>query len=866
MLAILLLLLPAAVTAQRLPKTVIPVHYDLTFAPDFSRDQFGGEARVMVSVQERVTEIVMHAVEIEIHEVTVDSGGETQTATVQAEPQNEWVRLRVGKPLEQGLATIHIRYTGILNDQLAGLYLGRANGRKYATTQMEATDARRAFPSFDEPAMKATFSITAIVAEGDTALSNGSVLSDTPGPAGSRTIRFSTTPRMSSYLVALTVGDFDCLEDEAEGVSLGICGTPDKLRLGEFSMEASKFILRYLNDYYGIPYPYHKLDQVGVADFRAGAMENFGSIIYRDSRLFIDPQEATAAEKRSIAGIIGHEIAHMWFGDLVTMQWWDDIWLNEGFARWMQTKPLAEWKPEWNVGLREVESTGSVVALDALRSSRPIRQQATTPDEIDALFDGIAYGKTAAVLRMVESYVGEDVMKKGISNYLRKHSWGNATYFDFADAIEGASGKPVRAMLHSYIEQAGIPVVSVATSCENGRTIARLSQERFLLDRSGASESSAGQVWSVPVCFSRQDGAVSCHMLSSAEETVQLEGCRGMFPNADGHGYYVTNPAPADLDRLRKDLGGFDPRERLVLLRDQWNLVRAGERPVSDYLALVDALSDERELPILKMILEDLTFLSAQMVGESDREAFQKWTSSLLVPIASRLGWNRVNGETEEESALRAEILYTLGYVGGDGKVLQKARNLVDRHLDGKEKLDPALRDSMVALAATRGDRRLYDRYLKAFRDAGTPDERNLFMLSLAKFEDPSLLRRTLDLALTDEIKSQDAGRVIAAVIVNPKGRAEGWSFVEKQWDRISNKLPVRMLGSVLGASEHFCGTADLERVRKFWEGHRLASAERRMSQAIERVGLCSEMKREVGPQITQWLAGRSSEDRVSAP
>ncbi|HEY0370752.1 MAG TPA: M1 family metallopeptidase, partial [Thermoanaerobaculia bacterium] len=376
----LLVLLFAAtpVFAQQLPRSVVPVHYELTFAPDFATERFDGDAVIHVAVAEPVSEVVLNAVELELLDVRIGD----QTATVTTEP--ELARLTVAEPLTPGPAIIRIHYRGKLNRNLKGLYLGEANGKKYASTQMEATDAREAFPAFDEPSFKATFAITAIVDDGHIAISNGAHLSDTPGPKpGKHTVRFATTPRMSTYLVALTVGDFDCVRGEAAGVPLGICGTREKLALAGYAMETTKAVIPFFNDYYGIAYPFGKLDQTGVADFRAGAMENAGTILYRDIYLFGDEKQSTQGLLRGRASVIAHEIAHMWFGDLVTMRWWNDIWLNEGFATWASSKPLVPLHPEWKLPLRDVDEMAGAMAADSLRTSRQIRQQASTPAQID---------------------------------------------------------------------------------------------------------------------------------------------------------------------------------------------------------------------------------------------------------------------------------------------------------------------------------------------------------------------------------------------------------------------------------------------------------------------------------------------------
>ena len=411
---------PAA--AQRLPGTVIPDHYTLWFEPDLAKETFRGRESIRVTLTEPTTSITLHAAEITFGEVTITSGGRTQTATVTTDAKGETATLSVPERLGEGQATIQITYSGILNDQLRGFYISKANGRKYAASQMEATDARRAFPSFDEPIYKATYDISMTVPVGDTAISNGKVVSDTAGPSpGTHTMTFARSPRMSSYLVALLVGDFVCREGAAEGIPIRVCSTPDKRELTGFALEAATQQLKFYNAYFGIKYPFGKLDIIGVPDFSAGAMENIGAITFRERLLLIDPATASIGAKKRVAGIISHEIAHQWFGNLVTMKWWDDIWLNEGFATWMANKPLAAWKPEWRVDLDDAADTQDALGIDALKSTRAIRMKVETPEEINEVFDGIAYQKTAAVLRMIETYVGPEAFRKGVASYLKKH-------------------------------------------------------------------------------------------------------------------------------------------------------------------------------------------------------------------------------------------------------------------------------------------------------------------------------------------------------------------------------------------------------------------------------------------------------------
>jgi aminopeptidase N len=433
---VVLALLAAAIAvpaaAQRLPGGVTPEHYTLWFAPDLDKATFRGRAEIRVRLDVPASAVTLHAAEITFGEVTLEAGGRTQPAAVRLDEKTETATLTVPQRMAAGPATIRITYTGILNDKLRGFYLSKANGRNYAVSQMEATDARRAFPSFDEPAKKATFEISLMVDAADTAISNGRPLTDTPGPEpGKHTVTFATTPKMSTYLVALLVGDFVCREGIAATTPIRVCATPDKHQLTGFALEAAEHQVQFFNDYFGIPYPFGKLDIVGIPDFAAGAMENAGAITFRERLLLADEATASVDTLKAVAGVVAHEIAHQWFGNLVTMKWWDDIWLNEGFATWAANKPLSAWKPEWKMDINAAQETQTALALDALRSTRAIRTKVETPAEINEVFDPIAYEKTSGVLNMIEAYVGPEAFRKGVSAYLTRYSSGNAAGEDF---------------------------------------------------------------------------------------------------------------------------------------------------------------------------------------------------------------------------------------------------------------------------------------------------------------------------------------------------------------------------------------------------------------------------------------------------
>src|SRR5580658_1185344 len=470
------------VRAQRLPQTVHPEHYQLLLTPNLKDATFSGSEKIDVRVDQPTDSITLNAAEIKFDSVTTQLNGKTLKADVTEDKEKEQVTFNFNQQLPAGRLTLDIDYTGILNGQLRGFYLSKTAKRNYAVTQFEPTDARRAFPSFDEPAFKATFDVSLIVDKGDTAISNTNIVSDTPGPVvGEHTIRFATTPKMSTYLVAFLVGDFQCTSGESDGTPIRACATPDKVEYTKFALSAAEYILHYYNNYFGIKYPMPKLDMIALPDFEAGAMENFGAITYRETDLLIDGKTASVGAEKEVGLVVAHEMAHQWFGDMVTMQWWDNIWLNEGFATWMENKPVAAWHPEWNIPQDVAEQLNRTLNLDAQRTTRTIRAEADTPDEINQMFDGITYDKAGAMLLMVENYLGEETFRRGVHNYLAAHMYGNATAEDFWGAQTAESKKPIDKIMGSLVAQPGVPILTFQAPQDGSVSV---SQQRFFLSPS----------------------------------------------------------------------------------------------------------------------------------------------------------------------------------------------------------------------------------------------------------------------------------------------------------------------------------------------------------------------------------------------
>ncbi len=856
-LPLLLVSLPAY--AQRLPTTVTPSHYDLAIVLDLANERFEGTETILVNLRQPAQAVTLNAIGIEFHAVAIDAGtGESQPASVEQDEGNETATLTVAHRLPAGPARIRITYAAALNHQLQGFYVSQGQGRKYAVTQFESTDARRAFPCFDEPSFKATFSVTLTIDQGDMAISNGRVMSDTPGPgAGRHTVAFAESPKMSSYLVAMAVGDFACNDGESDGIPIRVCAIPSKKHLTGLALEAAEHVLAFYDSYFAIRYPYGKLDMLAVPDFAAGAMENTAAIIYRETDLLADEQTASVATRKNVASVVAHEMAHQWFGDLVTMAWWDDIWLNEGFATWMANHPLEAWKPEWDVPVDEQAENQAALRLDALASTRPIQAAVETPAQIDEAFDPIAYQKGAAVLRMIESYVGPETFRSGVNAYLQAHAYANATSSDFWNAIAKASGKPVDRILQTFVSQPGAPLLTVAEACRDDRTQVALAQQRFRGTPSAAAQ--PGGPWQIPVCLhGPRPGAPACSVLAGASATLTAGAAcvPWVFANNGGRGYYRTSYPPDVLEAMaphvETDLSG---PERLSLAADEWALVAAGRHDAGTYLTLASGYGREPASGVLSEVTTRFAFIGQYLTTDATRPKFQAFVRSLLEPAARDLGFQPSPGESDARRSLRAVVIGALGGTADDADVITSARAALDRALAGRETLDPTMASAVVAVAASHGDARLFDALAAAAAAATEPEVHYRYLYALTAFRDPGLIDRALDRVLTSDIRTQDAWLYLARFFANPAARDRAWAFTKAHWTALQPKLAVFEADSgLVNALGGFCDRRTRDDIASFFAGHPLPGAVRTLRQTLERIDSCTGLReRQTGP-VTKWL------------
>ena len=855
---LLVLVLPAIGLAQRLPTTAVPEHYELRFTPDLATETFEGHARIRVRLKEPGESMTLHAAALTIREARIEVSGSSYVAEV--EPNVELEQITVTAPSRlTGTVVLDLRYSGTLNDRLRGFYISRTKRRKYAGTQFQVADARRAFPCFDEPAFKATFDVTLTIDEGDLAISNGRVVSDVPGPsAGKHTVKFATTPRMSSYLVAMAVGDFTCLESEADGIPIRVCAIPEKAALGAFGLDAARHSLSWFNRYYGLPYPFGKLDVVALPDFAAGAMENTAAIFYRESYLLIDERNATASALKYIAFVMAHEIAHQWFGDLVTLRWWNDIWLNEGFSNWAAMKAVDGWRG-WSFANDRAEEALTAMRADSFASTRQVRTPVETPEEIEEAFDALTYDKAASVLRMIEHYVGEEAFRAGVSAYLERFAYDNASAEDFWDALAKTSGKPIDRLMAGYIERPGVPQVTVRHRCEAGGTRVDLAQQRFLLVEPEEEAPGTLLPWAVPVCLDRPDGSQGgCHLLTTSQDAVALPGCSAwLYANDEGLGYYrVAYDATAISAIAQSGLGALNEPEQLFLNDDAWAMVRSGALDVGSYLELVEAFARTPSANAgLAATAPFLHFIADVLVTDRTRDAWHAWVQRVLGPVVRRLGWTPAEGETVVTRELRARMIGVLGRVGRDPEVLRRAKEIVLADLAGAPP-HPSLATTAYELAAFAADASLFEKIRDTIPASTNPVDYYRRQRALAYVTDPTLIDGAFEYALSDAVRNQDAPSLLGLLLKNPSADDRVWDAIKERWPEVTEKTDIARGALYIVRSLELCGEEAARDIRAFFASHPAAGAERGVTRTVERVRACAATRQRQQPLLAAALTG----------
>ncbi|MCU1455625.1 MAG: putative aminopeptidase [Acidimicrobiales bacterium] len=834
----------------RLPATVTPSRYDLVLEPDLEGATFQGTEAVAVEVHEPVDEIVLHAQHLTVDEAWLDRPDGTRLdATASLDEERQELRLALSGTAAPGEWTLHTRFAGTLNDKLVGFYRSTftddaGEKRTLACTQFEAPYARWAFPCWDEPEHKAVFGITLMVDPGLLAISNSAEVSDEPTDDGRRRIRFADTMKMSTYLVAFVVGPLEATEPiDVDGVPLRIVVPPGKLHLTDFAAGVGAFSLRFLADWYGSAYPGDKLDLVAIPDFSFGAMENLGCVTFRETALLLDGPRATQADQQRVADVIAHEIAHMWFGDLVTMRWWNGIWLNEAFATFMEMLTTDAYRPDWERWTDFGIARSAAFDTDSLSSTRPIEFTVNTPAEAEGMFDVLTYEKGSSVVRMLEQYLGEDRFREGIRHYLDTHRYGNTETTDLWDAIESATGEPVRRIMDTWIFQPGHPAVTVERS-DDGRTVTlRQHRFRFVADATAGADAAAAADdvrFAVPVVLRVGRGdTTEIHrvLLDDAETTVELDAAAGwVLGNHEGNGFYRVQYSDADLRALAASaMAVLSPLERYGLVEDEWAFVLAGRSDSTRTLGLLRHLADEHDLAVWQRITGVLGGFD-RLVPDDARPALQQWIRGLVGPAARRLGTATDADEPARTRALRATLFEALALLGDDQPSIERAAALFDQLGDDPNAVDPDMASAVLRVVAAQADAARWEQIRARARSAGNPQDAVRHLTALGATDDATLVARFCELTLTDEIRTQDAPHLLGRALQNRVNGPIVWRFVTENWDALLDRFPTPSIGSMLGGIRTFNDPGLADEVEAFLDLHPVPQAAKQIAQHRERM------------------------------
>ena len=838
----------------RLPPHVRPTAHDAALSLDLDAKAFTGSMRLDLALSQPAEEIVLHANGLDISRARLRVAGREEDAEVRVAKASEAVVLRFGSPVPRGAASLELAWSGKVTEGLRGLY---AAGGGILATQFEAADARRVFPCFDEPGFKATWRLSVEAPKGIAVLSNGVPVREEDLGARRR-IHFAETPPLPSYLVALVAGRVEAHGGtSARQVPVRTFAQPEKLPLTGFGQDVAVEVLPRLEDYFGVPYAFGKLDQVGLPEFEAGAMENAGLITYREVALLLDPATASLAQKKRVAEVVTHELSHQWFGNWVTMSWWDDLWLNEAFATWMAFKIVDQWNPAWRVWLDFDQGKAAAQHLDALRSTHPIRAEIHDVSEAGEAFDLITYEKGGAVLRMIEGYLGEERFREGIRLYMRRHAKANAVADDLWGALGEASKEPVLELANAWIRQPGFPVVHVSRT---GRTL-RLEQRRFFSDPAAPRELAT---WPVPLVVRSSAGSVAREqrvLLREARAEVRLEGEKDpdlVVVNAGATGFYRVAHDAAGLEALSRNLPRLETAERIALISDEWALVRSGEREIGAFLGLCAGFAGEEDYAVLDEIVGRLSFIEHRLVADPDRARLQRFVARLFHPQLMRTGWDAAPDEADAARLRRAAAVRALGLVARDPSACAEARLRLDRWLSGdREALEPNLHDSAVAVVARYGDEARFEKFRALFQQEKDPAFRRRYLLALASFEDRALAARGVDLAFGEEVPLQDSAFFVGTLLSNRTAREPAWARIRADWDKLHRRLGAApmLLRRVVESMGSLVERRHLEEADAFLAAHPLDEAKQAIAQTLERLRQDVELRERTGRAIGRWLS-----------
>lgn len=857
---------------QRLPLDACPVNYSIRLQPNLKSFTFEGSEEIQVKVGKPLSSITLNCCDIDVKEASYQGDGASDKikGEISYTKENEIVTFTFPSEIQPGNGTLSVSFSGELNDKMKGFYRSKYTSpegeeRFGAVTQFEATDARRAFPCWDEPAVKATFDVTLVVPKDRVALSNMPVVSEVPmeGDTNWKVMTYDRTPVMSTYLLAFVVGEYDYVEGkDADGVLVRVYTPVGKKAQGQFGLDVAVKTLPFYKDYFQIAYPLPKMDLIAIADFAAGAMENWGLVTYRETALLIDPTTSSANTRQWVALVVGHEIAHQWFGNLVTMEWWTHLWLNEGFASWIEYLCVDHCFPEFDIWTQFVnQDLGRALELDALHNSHPIEVPVGHPDEVDEIFDAISYSKGASVIRMLHDYVGDEDFRKGMNQYLTKFQYSNAFTEDLWDALGKASGKPVQNVMSTWTQQMGFPVIKVEEKQEGDNRVLTLTQQKFCAD--GQLPEGCNSKWLTPItiCTSNSPKApVKRILMEDIETTVTMENVKPgdwVKLNSGTVGVYRVQYTPDSLEAMISAVRErtLPPRDRLGLQSDLFALARAGMVSSVDAFKVAGAFVNEDNYTVW-------TDLSGSLGGQglllqytdADKD-YKNFCLNLYRKVYQSLGWDAKDGESPLNAMLRDLVLTKMGRCG-DSDVVAEANKRFDAHLSGAMPLLANLRSSVYITVLANGNEDTFNRMIKLYDAADMQEERVRISRSLGSIKSPELKKKVLEFAMSDKVRSQDTVFVIAGITGSVEGREIAWQFVQDRWADLHDRYKGGFLLSrlVKTTTENFVTEDKAVEIENFFKEHPAPAAERTIQQSCENIRLNAKWMKRDSAAVTEFL------------
>jgi aminopeptidase N len=863
-----------ASTPGKLPKQVVPQKYSIRIKPDMEKLTFTGSEAIKIEVRESVNQLVLNALELQITTASID-GKALAGSALKLDPKEETLTISLSEQLTTGTHTLVLTFAGKINQQGQGLYYARyqeegsGEQKTMLGTQFEATDARRMFPCWDEPSFRARFQLTAVLPENFLAVSNMPIESENK-IAGGKEVHFAMTPSMSSYLNVFVAGELDLVETKSGDTQIRVITTKGKAEWGRYALEASAQILQYYNDYFGVAYPLPKLDQIAVPGGFGGAMENWGGITYYESILLFDPEKSSGATRQAIYEVLAHEMAHMWFGDLVTMAWWDNLWLNEGFASWMGSKCSAHFNPQWEIWLekniprdptrRHGIAKERAMEGDALSTTHSIQQKISTEGEANGAFDDITYLKGQSFIRMLESSLGENVFRDGIRKYIAKHKNSNTTTADLWNSLAKASGKPVGEIAAGWTEQPGFPVVKVAR--KDGARVA-LEQERCTIHFPKAPELQ----WKIPLTYSLgQNPPASSLMTAKTAEIPQIPVDRALKLNAEGAGYYRVQYDASSWQLLFDEFPKLSAPDRVNLLCDTWSFVQANRAPLSLYFEAIQKLPATADLAEQEQVMNAFDYIDRLILGTPVRPSFQSHARSNFRPNFDKLGWDPKSKEPPRSALLRADLIDALGHFG-DQQIIAGCKERFRKYLTDPKSIPPDLRSAVFHVVGRYADEATWKKLHELGVKTTSIEEKQNYYDALAQTTDPKLINRTLQIALTEELPTSRAVHLVSRVARYSEHPDLAWQFAKAHMKELLAKT------DALGANRYapslfvfFSDPARIEEIQTYAKKNLPAGSamDKAVAQSVDEIDFRAELKERLVPQLTALI--KTSDSSSSAP